>query len=71
MRTREEQRQEEEKYQSDVVYEVWQSGGNVDSIDRDRVQADYYDGRYPWESATRYRRHRHEWPEQEYPEEVE
>lgn len=32
-----ERQKEYEKYQDDVVFEVWRRGGNVDCIDEDRV----------------------------------
>lgn len=36
-RSYEERREEERRYQSDVFYEVWRSGGNPDRINDDRV----------------------------------
>lgn len=35
----------------DVIYEVWRSGGNVDHIDRERVEDDLCDGAYAYEAA--------------------
>lgn len=31
-------REEEGRFEADVEYEVWRSGGNPDMVDRDRVQ---------------------------------
>lgn len=31
-------------YHGDVTYDVWRSGGNPDSIDRDRVEDHFRDG---------------------------
>ncbi len=39
-------------YETDVAFDIWMSGGNVDSIDRDMVR-DYCDyGYYPEETAN-------------------
>ena len=37
-------REELRKYEADVHYDVWRSGGNVDRIDYDRVSDHYYEG---------------------------
>ena len=52
MRTREEQREERRKYEGDVAYEVWRSGGNPDRINDDRVENNFYDG-HDYEYAAR------------------
>ena len=44
-------REEEEKYQGDVAYEVWRSGGNPDAVDRDRVAGYYWEGWEPEDAA--------------------
>lgn len=44
MRTREEIREKQRRYDSDVYYEVWRSGGNSDRINEDRVRDAYYNG---------------------------
>jgi hypothetical protein len=44
MKSYEERREEQRRYESDVFYEVWRSGGNTDRIDPDRVQDRYYNG---------------------------
>ena len=36
-------REERRKYENDVFYEVWRSGGNPDRIDDDRVSDSFYD----------------------------
>lgn len=51
-KSNEERRKDEERYQADVVYEVWRSGGNPDVVNRDRVQDRYYDGQ-DYQSAAR------------------
>lgn len=51
-RRREQRHEEERRYQGDVTYDVWRSGGNVDHIDRDRVSDAFRDGD-PYESAAR------------------
>ena len=52
MRTREEQREERHRYESDVAYEVWRSGGDMDRVDVERVENHYYDG-HEYEQAVR------------------
>lgn len=37
MRTREEMREESRRFDGDLAYEVWRSGGNPDRINEDRV----------------------------------
>jgi len=44
MKSYEERREEQRKYDNDVFYEVWRNGGNPDRIDFDRVQDRYYNG---------------------------
>jgi hypothetical protein len=76
MKTYEERREEQRRYESDVNYEVWRSGGNMDRINPDRVDNAYWNGDSA-ESAARceLRRQRPEpeydesqqWPEQEWP----
>lgn len=51
MKSYEERREEERKYESDVFYEVWRSGGNPDRVDPDRIRDCYYNG-YDTESAA-------------------
>ncbi|WP_155837250.1 hypothetical protein [Aneurinibacillus terranovensis] len=41
-----------EDYKADVTFDVWMSGGNVDSIDMDMVRDYYYSGYYPEETAN-------------------
>lgn len=41
---REARRAEEHRYQMDVMYEVWRSGGNTDRIDRERVSDAFSNG---------------------------
>ena len=45
MKTRDEQREEQRRYEGDVWYDVWRSGGNPDRVDHDRVIDGYYEGR--------------------------
>jgi hypothetical protein len=78
MRSREEEREERRRYEGDVAYEVWRSGGNSDRINGDRVVDAYYDGYSADTAASRElaaQRPRQEeqyeeqqYPEQEYPE---
>lgn len=49
---REQRREEQRRYESDVFYEVWRSGGNTDRINPDRVQDRYWNGQDS-ESAAR------------------
>lgn len=44
MRTPEEQREERRQYERDVEYEVWRAGGNMDHVNRGRVEDAYYNG---------------------------
>lgn len=44
MRTREEIREERREYEADVAYEVWRSGGNMDNVNDERIEDNYYDG---------------------------
>ena len=53
MRTREEQREERRQYERDVEYEVYRSGGDMDRVNRDRVEDAYYDGRSVESQAAR------------------
>ena len=52
MKTWKQRREEERKYQGDVIYDVWRRGGNVDAINTERVQGHYYEGD-EYESAAR------------------
>jgi hypothetical protein len=45
------------KYEADVYYEVWRSGGDPDRIDSDRVEDAFHEGRYCDEAAERELRH--------------
>ena len=45
MRSRDEQREEQRRYEGDVWYDVWRGGGNPDRVDHDRVIDGYYEGR--------------------------
>ena len=36
---------ERQKYEDDVAYQVWRSGGNCDRINYDRVRGNYSAGR--------------------------
>lgn len=51
MKTWEERREEQRKYEGDVSYEVWRRGGNPDRIDDDRV-GDSYDNGLSHEQAA-------------------
>ena len=42
MRTREEMREERREYESDVAYEVWRNGGDMDRINIDRIEDHFY-----------------------------
>jgi len=37
-------REEERRYEGDVVYEVWRGGGNSDAVDYDRARDAHHDG---------------------------
>ena len=69
MRTREERREEERRYEGDVVYDVWRNGGNPDRVNLDRVQ-EHFDSGDQSDYATRdeLRHQRPPQPEDEYPE---
>lgn len=51
MKSRDEQREEQRRYDEDVFYDVWRSGGNPDRIDAERVMDHYYDGHSHEEAA--------------------
>lgn len=51
MKTHEERREEERRYNADVDYEVWRNGGDTDRIDYDRVRDNRDSGYCPEESA--------------------
>ena len=40
------------KFDADVHYDVWRSGGNPDAIDRDALRDDYYAGEHAEDVAT-------------------
>ncbi len=44
MKSYEERREEQRRYEADVSFEVWRSGGNPDRISPDRVSDNYYNG---------------------------
>lgn len=50
---RERQRDEERRYENDVFYDVWRSGGNPDRIDHDRVSDSRFDGLSSEDAARR------------------
>ena len=52
MRTREERREEERRYEGDVVYNVWRNGGNPDRVNLDRVD-EHFDRGDQSDQATR------------------
>lgn len=56
MSSYEERREQEREYRSDVEYEVWRSGGNMDRVDRDRVDR-YHDDGLSVDSAARREMH--------------
>lgn len=41
---REQRREEERQYQADVAYQVWRNGGDMDRVDRERVNEHYWQG---------------------------
>ena len=49
---REREREERRDFEGDVTYEVWRSGGNVDRIDRDRVEDHYHQGMDSHQAAS-------------------
>lgn len=64
---RERRREEERRYELDVFYEVWRSGGNPDRIDDDRVRSQYENGVDAEGAAQReLRAQRPKPPEEEY-----
>lgn len=46
-------RDEQRRYEMDVFYEVWRSGGNPDRINDDRVTDSFYEGRDAEAAASR------------------
>ena len=52
-KTFDECREEQRKYDNDVFYDVWRSGGNPDAIDFDRTRDAYYDGILAEDCASR------------------
>lgn len=72
MRSREEQRDEQRRFEGDVVYEVWRGGGNPDRINDDGLADAYYSGRYAEDVAAeelRHQRQRREPEEDQCPQE--
>jgi hypothetical protein len=65
----ESRREEKRKYENDVFYDVWRSGGNPDRINYDRVSDGYYDGRDSESMARSELRAMRPKPEPEYEEE--
>lgn len=51
MRSWEERRKEELKYEADVAYEVWRSHGDPGRISDDRIRDSFDRGIYPEEAA--------------------
>jgi hypothetical protein len=45
--------EEQRRYEADVFYEVWRSGGNPDRINDDCVSDSFYDGRNADDAARR------------------
>lgn len=70
MRSREERREDERRYQGDVTYEVWRRGGNSDRVDRDRVRDCFDDGLSSETAASREMRRQQPRPsdEEQFPE---
>lgn len=75
---REQRREEQRRYEADVAYEVWRSGGNTDRIDPDRVNQRYWDGQDVSSTVSAELRAQRpkppppseeEWNEQQYPSE--
>jgi hypothetical protein len=52
MRSREERREDERRYEGDVVYDVWRNGGNPDRVDIERVR-EHFDRGDQSDYATR------------------
>lgn len=72
MRSRDEQRKEQRRYEDDVSYDVWRNGGNPDWVDYERVIDGYYGGRQAEDVAREELRRQRPQPvpeEQQYPEE--
>ena len=72
MRSRDEQRKEQRRYEGDVSYDVWRNGGNPDRVDYERVIDGYYGGRQAEDVAREELRRQRPQPvpeEQQYPEE--
>ena len=46
-------REEQRKYENDIFYEVWRSGGNPDQINDDRVNDSWWEGHSPEQAARR------------------
>ena len=44
---------ERRKFEGDVIYEVWLSGGNPDAVDYDRLDDYWYDGLDAYEASER------------------
>ncbi len=44
---------ERRKFEGDVIYEVWRSGGNPDAVDYNRLDDYWYDGLDAYEAADR------------------
>lgn len=59
-------REKQDRYRGDVIYDVWRSGGNVDRIDYDRVTDGYYDGRDAESMAASELRRMRPWAEEEF-----
>jgi hypothetical protein len=64
-------RDERRRYEADVYYEVWRSGGNPDAIALDRVDVAYDEGRYADDAAHEElrRQRKRARPEEEEPDE--
>lgn len=43
---------DDDDYFGDTIYEVWRRGGDVDAVDRDRVEDCRYDDYTPEEAAA-------------------
>lgn len=52
MKSRDERRAERRKYEGDVYFEVWRSGGNPDAVGPDVVDSAFADGRYAEDVAA-------------------
>ncbi len=60
-----EREEERRRYEGDVTYDVWRSGGNPHAISRDRVSDYWYDGLSADEAARRELEHQKPEPESE------